>query len=170
MNTDIQIYIADLAAYNAGHLHGVWMDATLPVDEMQELISIMLSQSPVEDAEEWALHDYSGFEDITLNEWKSLESVHNIANLIEEYGQLGAAIYNDFDDIDQATEVLEERYHGCYSSLAEYAEEYTDSTAHIPDHLQSYIDYERMARDWELSGDIFTIETAHDEVHVFRGY
>jgi hypothetical protein len=27
--------------------------------------------------------------------------------------------------------------------------------------------YERMAADMEMSGDIFTIETAHDEVHIF---
>jgi len=28
-------------------------------------------------------------------------------------------------------------------------------------------DYERMGRDMDLSGDIYTIETAYDEVHVF---
>jgi len=37
----------------------------------------------------------------------------------------------------------------------------------IPQYLQFYIDYEKMGRDMELSGDVFTIETAHDEVHVF---
>jgi len=30
-----------------------------------------------------------------------------------------------------------------------------------------YIDYERMGRDVELGGDIFTIETGYQEVHIF---
>ena len=29
------------------------------------------------------------------------------------------------------------------------------------------IDYERISRDMELSGDIFTIETGFEEVHIF---
>ena len=33
-----------------------------------------------------------------------------------------------------------------------------------------YIDYERMGRNMEISGDAFTIETAHDQVHVFWGH
>jgi hypothetical protein len=39
------------------------------------------------------------------------------------------------------------------------------------DHLcvpyQPIQGFKQMAQDWEMSGDIFTIETAHDEVHVF---
>ena len=62
---------------------------------------------------------------------------------------------------------MEESYSGCYKSLADYAEELTDGTTEIPEHLQYYIDYERMGRDMELGGDIYTIETAYDEVHIF---
>jgi hypothetical protein len=29
MSDEIRIYVADLAAYNAGHLHGVWIDACM---------------------------------------------------------------------------------------------------------------------------------------------
>lgn len=47
------------------------------------------------------------------------------------------------------------------------AGEWTTSIIEIPKALQYYIDYDRMARDWEMSGDIFTIEIAHDEVHLF---
>jgi Antirestriction protein (ArdA) len=30
-----------------------------------------------------------------------------------------------------------------------------------------YIDYQAMARDMELNGDVFTIETGFDQVHIF---
>ena len=51
--------------------------------------------------------------------------------------------------------------------LAEYAEELTDNTAEVPENLAYYIDYERMGRDMELSGDIYTIETSFEEIHIF---
>ena len=62
---------------------------------------------------------------------------------------------------------MEENYCGCHSSLADYAQELTEQTSEIPENLAFYIDYERMGRYMEMSGDIYTIETAHDEVHVF---
>ena len=34
MSEHIRIYVADLAAYNAGHLHGVWADATQELDDI----------------------------------------------------------------------------------------------------------------------------------------
>ena len=48
-----------------------------------------------------------------------------------------------------------------------FSEEVTENTNDIPESLRFYIDYDRMARDMELSGDIFTIETGFEEVHVF---
>ena len=47
-------------------------------------------------------------------------------------------------------------------------QELTEETA-IPEHLRFYIDWQAMARDAEISGDVFTVRTAHDEVHVFAG-
>ena len=42
-----KIYIADLAAYNNGYLHGEWVDATLEVEEIEEKIEEILANSPV---------------------------------------------------------------------------------------------------------------------------
>lgn len=162
-----RIYVACLAAYNAGHLHGVWIDAAEELDEIWTTIKNMLSTSPVEDAEEHAIHDYEGFSGYAVSEYDAIESVHEIACFIEEYPDFGGDLINHFSDLDEAREAVEEDYYGCYSSLADYAQEFTEQTSEIPQHLEIYIDYERMGRDWEMSGDIFTIETAHDEVHIF---
>ena len=168
--TEPRIYVADLAAYNAGVLHGVWIDACDDLDDIYQQVKAMLQASPTgETAEEYAIHDYEGFEGIPISEYQGLESVHEIACFIEERGLLGVEVLKHFDDKDEATKALDEAYHGCYASLADYAEEFTTETTEIPQHLQYYIDYERMARDWELSGDIFTVTTAHDEMHVFSG-
>jgi len=37
----------------------------------------------------------------------------------------------------------------------------------VPEALRYYVDWDAMARDAEMGGDLFTIETAHGEVHVF---
>ena len=70
-------------------------------------------------------------------------------------------------DLEQARTAAEENYCGCYKSLADFAEELTEDTTQIPENLAYYIDYERMGRDMELSGDIFTIETGYEDIHIF---
>lgn len=42
----MRIYVADLAAYNSGYLHGVWIDAIEDVAKMQEQVNAMLAKSP----------------------------------------------------------------------------------------------------------------------------
>lgn len=167
MTTEIRIYVADLAAYNAGYLHGAWIDATLDVEDIQEQINTMLAASPVEDAEEYAIHDHEGFDGYDLGEYAGIESAHEIARFIEEYPNFGSALLSHFGNLDEARQAAEDCYCGCYASLADYAQELTEETTTIPESLSCYIDYESMARDMEHSGDVFILETGYREVHVF---
>jgi len=85
-----------------------------------------------------------------------------------EFGEVAGDVLSHFgDNLEDARKALEENYNGCYTSLADYAEELTTDTSEIPKHLGFYVDYERMGRDMELSGDIFTVETGYQEVHIF---
>ena len=43
---ETQIYIADLAAYNAGFLRGKWIDANQTPDELSDEVYNMLLESP----------------------------------------------------------------------------------------------------------------------------
>ena len=56
--SQIRIYVACLAAYNNAHLQGRWIDATLGESHITEQTRAMLAASPIEGAEEWAIHDY----------------------------------------------------------------------------------------------------------------
>lgn len=168
MSDEIRIYVADLAAYNNGKLHGVWIDATQDLEDIQEQITNMLKISPEPDAEEYAIHDFEGFGSYRVSEYEGIEQLHEIAEFIEEYPDLAAELLSHFgDDIEDARKAIEENYSGCYKSLSDYAEEMTDDTVQTPENLADYIDYERMGRDIELSGDIYTIETSYEEVRVF---
>jgi antirestriction protein len=168
MSEEIRIYVADLAAYNNGRLHGVWIDATEEMDDIWAQVNQMLKSSPEGFAEEYAIHDYEGFGGYRVSEYEGLESAHNVAVFIEEHGEIAGELLNNFGgDLEDAKKAIEENYSGCYKSLADYAEELTEQTAEVPENLAFYIDYERMGRDMELGGDVYTIETGFEEVHVF---
>ncbi len=47
-NNNPKIYMADLAAYNNGYLHGVWIDATEELDAIQDQVNDMLKTSPID--------------------------------------------------------------------------------------------------------------------------
>lgn len=165
----IQIYVACLAAYNNGYLHGRWIDASQEAWAIYDDIRDMLNASPIADAEEWAIHDYEGFGSLSLSEYEGIDRVAELAAFIAEHGELGAELVSHFDDIGQARQALEESYHGSFESLADYVQGLTEDTSQVPEHLRFYIDWDAMARDAELSGDVFTVQTAHNEIHVFAG-
>lgn len=162
----IRIYVACLAAYNNGILHGRWIDATQGEDHIRECINAMLAESPIPGAEEYALHDHEGFEGAHIGEYADIEGVAALAAFIEEHGVIAAKLVAYFCDLDEAEAAMKDRYCGVYSSVAHYAQEITEETTKIPENLQYYIDWERMARDLEMS-DILAIETGFEEVHIF---
>ena len=163
-----RIYIADLAAYNAGILHGIWIDACQDIEDIQKQVRELLENSPVEDSEEYAIHDFEGFGSVRLSEYQGIYSAHEIACFIEQHGELGAELLNYFhENMEEALTALEDHYAGCHTSLEDFVQELTEETTDIPENISFYIDYSRMAYDMEVSGDIYTIETGAREVHIF---
>jgi len=166
-----RIYVACLAAYNNGFLHGKWIDANQDVDSLYTEIKKILIASPIPKAEEWAIHDYEGFGDVYINEYADLENVSSLAKFVAEHGELGAEVLSHFcGDLDDAERALEECYHGEFASEEEFAYYWTHEVdcGDIPGYLECYIDYKAMARDFFIS-DFYSIELKH-KVHVFSNY
>ena len=162
-----RIYVACLAAYNNGFLHGRWIDATTP-DEIMQQVRAMLAASPIPQAEEWAIHDYEGFEGANISEYASFETVCELADFIGEHGVLAAKLYSHFGDRLEEAKAAFEDYAGEFKSAADFAEDITrECGTKIPDSLQHYIDWEALARDMEMSGEILAIRTDFEEVHIF---
>lgn len=177
--SDIRIYVASLSDYNAGILHGDWIDATLDKDEIFEKVQEILKNSPYakqygEPAEEWAIHDYEGFDGIKLSEYESFENVSELANAIEKHGELFAKYYSmqaSGVEVSDAIQSFQDNYIGEYQSLEYYAEEVVEECydlKNIPDIIKYHIDYEGIGRDMELNGDIFTIDMGYHCLHVFH--
>lgn len=166
-----RIYVASLSDYNAGRLHGRWIDAAQSAEDIQAEVDEMLAASPEPIAEEWAIHDYDDFHGIELGEYESFEKVAELAQLLDEHGAAYAA-YVDMEGAEYATaEGFEEDYCGQWDSEQAYAEEFADDIGlltEVPDSLSSYFDWEKWTRDL-FRGDYYSVDAGLGEgVYVFR--
>lgn len=173
-----RVYIASLADYNNGDLYGVWTDAFQGVEALKEVTAWMLHTSPVDDAEEYAIHDYEGFAGYRLHEYTSLDHVAHVAEAIAEKGDAMAEWldYADSDD-EETIAKFDAAYRGKYDSMKDFCEEYTESVEivstlekaleAIPEDYRQYIEinYDNMARDW--SAYYYEGDAAEGGVHIF---
>lgn len=171
-----RIYAASLSDYNAGRLHGAWIDADAEPEALGNDIAAMLVRSPTPGAEEWAIHDHEGFGPLRLGEYEDLDTVSQIGQGIAEHGSAyahWAAICGTSDREELAR--FEDVYLGHWESVEAYAEELLDDLGiddvivrAVPDHLRAYVkvDVEGFARDLEYSGDVTSSE-GDDGVYLF---
>jgi len=183
-----RFYAADLAAYNSGILHGIWVDATSDADEMQEQIAAMLRASPcpnvtvehpetnetVPSAEEWVVHDYDDAAKLIshMGETSDLKAIAEAAEAFEE-------ISDDYHETilpflldwvrDRVTEphawkaALDDAFAGEWNDPEDYAADLAEQCGYLenlPDALQNYIDFRAMARDMALGGEMDFICTS----------
>jgi antirestriction protein len=163
------IYVACLAAYNAGYLHGEWIDAAQDTDSLNAAVQQILNESPIPLAEEWAIHDYEGFGDIRIAEYEGLSEVSRLAMLIEEHGEAFTA-YAAHVGADTATEEsFLDAYCGHWESELAYAEHLFDELYlyEIPEHVRYYIDYEAFSRDLFIDG-YSSVRSSDYGVYVFH--
>ena len=144
--TNPRIYVACLAAYNDGLLHGAWIHAAQDAWAIYYEVKDMLAASPVVGAQEWAIHDHEGFGEVRLEEYTGLEWVARLAAFIEDHRDVGLALLDYYDgDIEEARTAIAKRYLGRHASLADYVQDVTEETTAIPATLRFYIDWRVMA-------------------------
>jgi antirestriction protein len=168
-----RIYVACLAAYNAGKLHGRWIDADQDSDKIWDEVAAMLKASPEPFAEEWAIHDFEGFGDIHLSESSDFKRVSVLARMIQDHGDAFSIWYNDQDgdyfDLDELEEKFLEQWQGAHDSEVAFVDSLLEDTgqlSELPQWARNYFDSEAYARDLRLSGDYSFVR--HDgQVYVY---
>lgn len=163
------IYVACLASYNNAILHGVWIDAMHGEDYIIDEIQKMLANSPIENAEEFALHDYEGFGKLRLDEYESISTIVQYASFIQQHGELGQALLGDHG-LEEAERMLSDCYQGGYDSEVDFARQLLDDcyAQQLPDNLMHYFDYDAFARDLFMC-DYYSVDVGQ-ETHVFSSY
>ncbi len=153
-----RIYAASLSDYNAGRLHGIWIDATGDADELHHQIQTMLAASTEPNAEEWAIHDYEGFGPLHLSEYETIETVARIAAGIAEHGMAFAHWAALVGTNDHDLDGFADHYLGHWPSIGAYAVELVEDfgVQHELDRLtvpfRDYIriDTDALARDLDI--------------------
>lgn len=157
----MKIYIADLAAYNAGNLAGKWLDLDnfADAEELKDAISDWLKERGIE---EYAVHDYDDCpaQDM-FGEYPDLDEIFTYHMLREEYGDSFVAWFDLFYfhgcPCDTWGDRYRDAYIGEYDTWSDFAYEWLHETGEIdqiPEHLQYYFDYSAYGQDVKTNGDI----------------
>lgn len=172
-----QIWAASLADYNAGRLHGEWLEAARPVEELESDIAAMLARSQQPNAEEWGIFDYEGFGTLRLGEYEALATVSRVAMGIAEHGPAFAAWAQIHDADPGMLEAFEDCYVGEYESHEAFAQTIVDDFAvddtlgrELPAWLAAHVsvDLAGIARDLQISGDLWIEDNPDGGVWVFQ--
>lgn len=166
----LKIYLTNLGKYNEGYLIGEWV--TLPVDddELEEVKKrIGISDEPDENGcyyEEMFITDYEAdIDGLEVGEYSSIETLNEIAEQLEDLDDYQAEIveammsegYTLSEAIDKMDDCI--MFTDC-EDMEDVARAYAEETGlldSIPEHLQSYFDFEAYGRDMSFEGHfVFT--------------
>lgn len=143
----MNIYLTNLAAYNAGKLVGEWLE--MPFTE-EEYSAVM---NRIGNPEETFITDYESDLGIKVGEYDSIFALNEQIKAAEGYdADLIAAIiecgYSLKDALDMADDVI--FYPGM--ELIDVAYELVEECCDLPEIAQRYFDYEAFARDLGFDG------------------
>lgn len=171
---EINIYVADLAAYNDGELVGKWV--SLPVDE--EKLNEVINELTHDGQHDYAIHDWEAPTGVQIGEYSNPWELNELAERIQalnsyEQDDLEYIVQAVDGGIEEALDVLENGeyriYHDCWNmkDVAEVVMDETGMLSEIPEHLQYFFDFEGYGRLLETSGN-FTYCGSGVYVELFR--
>ena len=161
MTTTARAWIGCLASYNAGTLHGQWVDLE-GEDELAEACEQILKTSPEGDAEELWVMDHEGLPiDAECSPAEALRyglivtqcelagfSSELVAHALE-------CLPEDEHHADTVTDWIQDRYAGTALTPEDWAEQFAEDTGQLPEGpFANYIDWKAYARDLQLGGDV----------------
>lgn len=177
--SDCQICIQCLAAYNQGFHHFFWCDLEelnsedleTFQKELRECINFVIETSPAMGAEEHFYTDHCGINSI-YSEYMDAETLFNYLEGLREAKAAGYShelwenYLSEIDPSDTSFDNFQDTYYGAFESGEEFAEHIATEGCSIPDGFPTWIDI-----DWEgtwqnLSYDYHEVE-ADGMTHFF---
>ena len=146
-----EIYVGTYAKYNNGQSGGAWLDATDYADHDDFMVACKELHAD-EEYPEIMFSDYEGFPSVFYSEsdidyrlWDWLALDENDREIVEVW--LSENSLSKHEDLQS----IVDSFSGQYDSWEDYAEEITRDCHRIPEHLQYYIDWEKMGRDMQIN-------------------
>jgi antirestriction protein len=174
-----RIWVASLADYNAGTVHGVCLNAAQDEAALQAAIDTMLADSPQaavagEPAEEWAIHDYDGFGQLRIDAHENLTWISLVGKGIAEHG-LAFAAWADAMQEEDYLAGFDDAYLGHYDSLHAYVEQLVNDLGYdrileenLPASIRPYVKIDISATATDLLRDLHVLPAAEGGVWIFK--
>ncbi len=169
----MKIYITDLEAYNNGHLVGSWYQLPMNEDLLAESIENVLQEGrdtcgDTHFHEEYFITDYE-CDYMSIDEYSNIDKLNEVAEAMEDIDEDGIKainflIENNFvKDIFEAIESYEDSVR-IYedNSMEDIAYDYIQECYNLddmPSIISNNIDYESIARDMEIEGSYYKIDS-----------
>lgn len=157
MTATPRVYVADLAAYNAGTLKGAWIDlGECPTFETI-METIMEALAPA--GEEWRFDDYDNLP-YNLHEYAPVSELVAIAEQFQEFERdnvTASVTWLDYCSayregcVDSVEQFLASII-GVYDTWLDYVWEVIENDERIHDEIKSFVDVEKYAGDLDMNG------------------
>ena len=162
-----RIYIACLASYNNGKLHGAWIDIDEDTEEdelVEEIKEKVLETSPTPNAEEYEIRDSEGFGEFNIGTGTPLKELIQILCLLEEFEEVANAAATIEDNLG-TIEDLCQKYYRTIEGYREFAEEVLEERQHSLDDVWDFIDFESYG---EFLVEDYTEAEYDGEIYLFH--
>jgi len=172
-----RIWIGSARDIEEGQLHGAWLDATQPVEQLTDQVAAMLWAAPLgPGALDTIILDHADFAGIDIDEHEDLHTISALGRALADYGPPFGAWVQLQRTHDVNPDVFHRVYLGRWDSLTEFAadllvelgyEEHLDRT--VPKHVRPYVrlDGTTFANELVAAGHVTSIPSDDDGVWVF---
>lgn len=170
MKKGLNIYIANLGAYNEGRLEGEWVTLPITDEELQEVFTRIGIDGV--NYEEYAIHDFDNNTGLNLDitEYTSIRSLNELAETLENYDDYELEQIKAYCNVtgSDLMETLENReFENCAYVECENQDDDTIAYAMIEDFyggldflsddtLETYFDLEGFGRDLQFDFELIT--------------
>jgi len=155
-----KVYVGTYAKYNSGSLAGKWLTLT-DYSDQDEFIEACKELHKDEDDPELMFQDTENLPDALYSESEIDSEFWEVVNELDDSEDEAWGLFATATG-EKTVERLRECYMGKWNSEEEFVQEQMDQLGSIPEHLEYYIDWSKMARDWFM-GDYWM-----EQGHVFR--
>lgn len=149
MSDTIKIYVACLAAYNNGLMHGAWLelDNYSDADDLKEAIEDVLDKSPIQGAEEYAVHDYdTPLYNMNKSDHPNLSELLELQQALDKHGwKVVDTVLGAGCDLDHCEDVIKLGKEP--NAVKDYLVEIWIDCNEVPEHVYYYLDEQAIARD-----------------------
>jgi len=163
-----RIWIACRALFDAGTLHGGWVE-TIDADAARRTIATILQSSPDPHAKEWMICDHQHFGGLQVSEDDSIEELCRLGVCIQRYGEPFIAYAKLVGQKDATADGFDDRFLGHYACKEDYGKDVFDEAfppESLPDGLGGCIDYTKFTRE-VFACDTYAVPASGGGVYVF---